>query len=88
MKNKWKNTKLATADDFRRLPESKKKDDKTYSALVERLVREKYTQSAVEAIVNNYLDDSENEAYKAEFVALQMYRKECKARAKALLGRV
>lgn len=82
-----KNAKLMTEKDYARLPKSVKTDDKTYANLVERLVREKYSQSDIEAIVNNYLDDSENESYKAEFVALQTYRKECKAKAKALLGR-
>ena len=46
-------------------------------------MREKYSQSAVEAIINNYLSDPENEEYKAEFAALQTYREECKDKAKA-----
>ena len=81
------NPKLMTEKDYARLPKTKKQDNKTYSALVERLVRKKYSQSDIEAIINNYLDDSENENYKAEFTTLQAYRKECKAKAKALLGR-
>ena len=44
-----------------------------------------YSQSDVEAIVNNYLDDSDNEEYQVEFKALQDYRKECKAKAKEIL---
>lgn len=39
----------------------------------------------VEAIINNYLDDSENEQYRAEFFEMQSYRKECKAEAKEIL---
>ncbi len=57
--------------------------DEKYARLVDAYVREKYSQSAVEAIINNYLSDPENEKYKAEFADLQMYREECKNRAKA-----
>ena len=55
--------------------------DEKYARLVDAYVREKYSQSAVEAIINNYLSDPENEKYKAEFAALQLYREECKAKA-------
>lgn len=75
---------LETAEDFNRLPETDKQS--SYGELVERLVRKRYSQSQVEAIINNYLDDSENEQYKAEFLELQAYRKECKAEAKNILG--
>ena len=37
--------------------------------------------------VVNEMHDSMTEEEKAEFVELQAYRKECKAQAKALLGR-
>ena len=57
--------------------------DEKYARLVDAYVREKYSQSAVEAIINNYLSDPENEEYKAEFAALQLYREECKNKAKA-----
>lgn len=72
--------------DFARLP----KNEKTaiYGELVERLVRKRYSQSQVEAIINNYLDDSENEQYKAEFLEMQAYRKECKAKAKKIISGV
>lgn len=56
--------------------------DEKYARLVDAYVREKYSQSAVEAIINNYLSDPENEKYKAEFAALQTYREECKEKAK------
>lgn len=56
--------------------------DEKYARLVDAYVREKYSQSAVEAIINNYLSDPENEKYKAEFAALQIYREECKEKAK------
>lgn len=75
---------LETAEDFNRLPEAEKQN--TYGELVERLVRKRYSQSQVEAIINNYLDDSENEQYRAEFFEMQSYRKECKAKAKAILN--
>ena len=57
--------------------------DEKYARLVDAYVREKYSQSAVEAIINNYLSDPENKEYKAEIAALQMYREECKNKAKA-----
>lgn len=58
-----------------------------YDELVERFVRQRYSQSDVEAIINNYLGDNGNEQYQSEFNALQEYRKECKAKAKEMLGR-
>lgn len=75
---------LETAEDFNRLPDSEKQN--AYGELVEQLVRKRYSQSQVEAIINNYLDDSENEQYRAEFFEMQAYRKECKAEAKAILN--
>lgn len=70
--------------DFARLPDSEKTAN--YGELVEQLVRKRYSQSQVEAIINNYLDDSENEQYKAEFLEMQAYRKECKLKAKTILN--
>jgi predicted CopG family antitoxin len=75
---------LETAEDFNRLPEPEKQA--SYGELVERLVRKRYSQSQVEAIINNYLDDSENEQYKSEFLEMQAYRKSCKAYAKTILN--
>lgn len=60
--------------------------DEKYARLVDAYVREKYSQSAVEAIINNYLSDPENEKYKAEFIGLQTYREECKEKAKKEMG--
>ena len=74
---------LETEQDFNRLPESEKQN--AYGELVAMLVRKKYTQSDVEAIINNYLDDPGNSQYRAEFLALQVYRRECKDRAKGIL---
>ena len=53
-----------------------------YEQQTSELFRKKYSQSAVEAIINNYLLDPENEKYKAEFLEMQAYRAECKAQAK------
>lgn len=75
---------LETAWDYNRLPDNEKKE--SYGELVERLLRKRYSQSQVEAIINNYLDDSENAQYKAEFLEMQAYRKQCKAEAKEILG--
>lgn len=60
--------------------------EKYYGQLVSKYVRERYTENDVEAILNNYLNDMTNEKYKAEFDALQVYRNECKQRAKAEMG--
>lgn len=54
-----------------------------YEQQTSELFRKKYSQSAVEAIINNYLLDPENEKYKAEFLEMQAYRAECKAEARA-----
>jgi hypothetical protein len=75
--------KLLKVEDYKRIPTEKRQEH--YGELVERLVRQRYSQSQVEAIINNYLDDSENEQYKNEFLELQEYRKECKAEAKKIL---
>ena len=69
--------------DFARLPDTEKTE--SYGELVEQLVRKRYSQSQVEAIINNYLDDSENEQHKAEFLEMQAYRKECKSKAKEII---
>jgi hypothetical protein len=79
-----KNVQLLGAEDYKRIPTEKRQEH--YGELVERLVRQRFSQSQVEAIINNYLDDSENEQYKNEFLELQSYRKECKTEAKRILG--
>lgn len=56
-----------------------------YSAIIEKLIREKYSVSQVEAIVNNYLSDMFNEHYKIEFNELQKYRREVKDIAKKII---
>ena len=52
--------------------------EKAYGYLVDKEFRKKYSQSQVEAIVNNYLLDPTNEGYKADMDEMQAYRAECK----------
>lgn len=85
MTSTWDEAKLVTLDDYKRLPDSVKMQEKTYAKLVEKLVRVKYSQSDIEAIINNYLDDKENAQHQREFETLQAYRKECKREAKTIL---
>lgn len=54
---------------------------KRYGKLVARLVRERYSQDEVEAIVNNYLSDPQDGTYQLEFSELQAYREQCKIKA-------
>lgn len=73
----WEDGSLVPA-----IPVEKPKPKRPYGVIVSSLIREKYSQNAVEAILANYLADPENEAYKAEFEAFSAYRAECKAKAK------
>ena len=57
-----------------------------YSAVIEKLIREKYSVSQVEAIVNNYLSDMTNKDYLKEFNELQAYRREVKSIAKEIIA--
>lgn len=52
------------------------------SELITSLIRERYSASQVEAIVNNYLADTTNEEYLKEFNDMQEWRKEVKSIAK------
>lgn len=61
------------------------KQNELYPQLVEYLIRQRYTQSQVEAIMSNYLDDMTNEKHINEFRTLQDYRTACKNYAKQLL---
>ena len=49
--------------------------------IVDKLIRHQFSQSQVESIINNYLDEP-NEKHNAEFQELQAYRKACKQYAK------
>lgn len=85
MSNITKVEKFDTVADFNRLPDAARHSEKMYADLVDRLYRRRYSQADNEAIINNYLDDSNNEKYKKEFFEMQAYRKECKAEAKQIL---
>ena len=54
----------------------------SYASIVDYVVRERYSVSQVEAIVNNYLSDTTNEKYLKEFNDMQEWRKEAKSIAK------
>ena len=62
------------------------KETEVYEELVTGLIRTKYSQHQVEAIINNYLDEPANEKYLNEFKELQEFRKQCKAQAKTLIN--
>lgn len=57
--------------------------DELYGRLVSRKFRKRYTQHAVEAIINNYLTDPTNAKYAEEFKTMQAYRAECKKASRA-----
>lgn len=50
--------------------------------IVNNIIRERYSASQVEAIVNNYLSDTTNKEYLKEFNDMQEWRKEAKSIAK------
>lgn len=54
-------------------------------ALVNAMVRSKYSEDEVEAIVCNVLAAEVTEEHKNEWLAFQAYREECKARAKVII---
>ena len=64
--------------------ESVKED--MYNARVNALIRQKYSQDKVEAIISTYLsclsDESANQNYKTEYLEFQEYRQKCKEKAK------
>lgn len=55
-------------------------------ALVNAMVRSKYSEDEVEAIVCNVLAAEVTEEHKNEWLAFQAYREDCKARAKTVIG--
>lgn len=63
-----------------------KEKEQTYPVLVNYLIRQKYHEQDVEAILNNYLDDMNNVNHINEFRELQAYRNRCKIKAKELLN--
>ena len=62
-----------------------KAENANYDDFVSGLIRLKYSQNQVEAILLNYGDGSEE--HLAEYNELQLYRKECKQIASEVLAR-
>lgn len=60
-------------------------DTYNVSDLISAFIREKYSVSQVEAIVNNYLLDNTNKEYLKEFNDMQEWRKEAKSIAKKII---
>ena len=56
-----------------------------YGALVDAMVRAKYSEDEVEAIVCNFLAAKVTEEHKNEWMEFQDYREDCKARAKTII---
>lgn len=60
-------------------------DTYNVSDLISAFIRERYSVSQVEAIVNNYLSDMSNEEYLKEFNDMQEWRKQAKSIAKKIV---
>lgn len=61
--------------------------DFVYGSMVEKELKKfGYTPSKIQAIINNYLNEPENEKYIQEFKDLQETRKQCKIIVRAKLG--
>lgn len=56
-----------------------------YGQMVSCIIRGKYSEDAVEAILNNYLSDPTDEHHAAEFNLLQSWRNEAKERAREII---
>ena len=50
----------------------------TYESLVAAIVKSKYNEDSMQAVVNNYLLDPEDTDHKAEFDAMQLWRQQAK----------
>ena len=59
----------------------------SYDDAVHDLVRNRYSQQAVEAILNNYIAFPDNPECIREFQELQQYRAECKVLAKQMIDK-
>ena len=68
------------------IKDNEKVKEDMYNARVNALIRQKYSQDKVEAVISNYLSylsgDTSNLAYKTEYSVFQKYRQECKEVAK------
>lgn len=54
----------------------------TYESLVAAIVKSKYNEDSMQAVVNNYLLDPEDADHKSEFDAMQLWRQEAKTIAR------
>lgn len=59
-----------------------------YETLVSNLITIKYNTDKMQAIINNYLLDTDDELILQEFIEMQDYRKRCKLIAKQILGSI
>lgn len=57
-------------------------DNYNYGGLIDAIIRLKYTSKDMEAIINNYLINSDSDEYKNEFLEMQAWRQFAKAEAK------
>lgn len=57
-----------------------------YGSLVSAIVRGRYSEDDVEAIVNNYLAAPDEGAHTADFQQLQQWRSEAKIRAREIIS--
>ena len=68
------------------IKDNEKVKEDMYNARVNALIRQKYSQDEVEAIIANYLSylsgESANQTYKMEYLEFQEYRQKCKEKAK------
>ena len=68
------------------IKDNKSVKEDMYNARVNALIRQKYSQDKVEAIIANYLSylsgESANANYKTEYFEFQEYRQKCKETAK------
>jgi hypothetical protein len=72
---------------IRLLKKNKEAEPSTYEAVYGSIVEKKleengYTSSKIQAIINNYLAEPDNEKYIKEFQELQECRKQCKREVK------
>lgn len=63
-----------------------KAGDMTYDRLVSRLININYSNDNIQAIINNYLLDKDDQSILDEFNNLQEWRKKCKSVAKRILA--
>jgi len=63
-------------------------DDKTRGSLISAVVRSRFSADEVEAILNNFLANPDDEVRKQEFDALQQWRVEAKRMVDQVAGKV